>query len=171
MLLTHRSLDAHCATLWWRWIMFFVFPYKWAPVEWNWQGKTEVLGGKNLSQCHLVHHKSHMDWFWIELGLRGERPATNRLSRGTAVRRSVTKDVALKNEFFCCARDRHACYWKASHYPVRSKPSVLSKYQVPLSARRPAILTHIYHCSPQSLLAKAKILHKLGHGPFLPHAF
>jgi hypothetical protein len=23
---------------------------------------------KNLSQCHLVHHKSHTYWPWIELG-------------------------------------------------------------------------------------------------------
>jgi hypothetical protein len=25
------------------------------------RGKTEVLRGKKLSQCHFVHHKSHMD--------------------------------------------------------------------------------------------------------------
>jgi len=25
-------------------------------------GKTEVLVGKNLSQCCFVHHKSDMDW-------------------------------------------------------------------------------------------------------------
>jgi hypothetical protein len=41
---------------------------------------------KNLSPCHFVHHKFH----WIDPGAnpdrRGERPATNRLSHGTAAR-------------------------------------------------------------------------------------
>jgi hypothetical protein len=35
---------------------------------------------KNLYQCHFVYHKSH----WIDPGRRGERPATNCLSHGTA---------------------------------------------------------------------------------------
>ena len=46
MLQTHRSLKAFCATLWWRWLVFLVFPCNVAPVELNWQGKTEVLGEK-----------------------------------------------------------------------------------------------------------------------------
>jgi hypothetical protein len=40
---------------------------------------------KNQPQCHFVHHKSHMDWPRREPGLRGERPAINRLSHGTAI--------------------------------------------------------------------------------------
>jgi hypothetical protein len=46
-------------------------------------GETEELG-ESMSQCHFVYHKSHMDWPGREPGLRGERPATNRLSHGTA---------------------------------------------------------------------------------------
>jgi hypothetical protein len=42
---THRSLEAYCATLWWRWLVIFrFFPRNGTPVEWNSQGKTEVLG-------------------------------------------------------------------------------------------------------------------------------
>jgi hypothetical protein len=40
---------------------FFIFTSNGAPVELNWQGK-------NLSHCHFVHHKSHMDWPRIEPG-------------------------------------------------------------------------------------------------------
>jgi hypothetical protein len=51
--------------------------------------------GKNLSLCHFVDHKSHMDWPGIEPGpgLRGERPATNRLSH------EKVYNVALTNSF------------------------------------------------------------------------
>jgi hypothetical protein len=40
---------------------------------------TEVPG-ENLLQCHFVRHKSHMTY----PGCRGGKPATNRLSYGTA---------------------------------------------------------------------------------------
>ena len=38
-----------------------------ALVEWYWQGKPKYCE-TNLSPCHLVHHKSHMDWPVFEPG-------------------------------------------------------------------------------------------------------
>jgi len=38
---------------------------------------------KSLSQCHFVHHKSHLD-LGSNTELRGERPITNLLSHDTA---------------------------------------------------------------------------------------
>jgi hypothetical protein len=86
MLRTHRRLEDYCATLWWRWsVFFFVFPCNGAPVEWNWQGETEVLGERPVP----VRLLSTTNPTWTDLGsnrgLRGGRPATNRLSHGTAL--------------------------------------------------------------------------------------
>jgi hypothetical protein len=40
--------------------VFLLFHFNGAPVEWNWQRKPKY-SEKILSQCHFVHHKSHMD--------------------------------------------------------------------------------------------------------------
>jgi hypothetical protein len=76
MLRTHRSLKAYCATLCWSWLVFFIFPCNGATVEWNWQGKTEVLGEKPipvpLCQPQILHGLTR-----ARTQTRGERPATN----------------------------------------------------------------------------------------------
>jgi hypothetical protein len=78
-------------------------------------GKPEELGGKNLSQCHFVHHKSHMDSPGSNPGLRSGRPAANRLSHGTALFRrycSIVREITslklsanapVTSIFFCSA--------------------------------------------------------------------
>jgi hypothetical protein len=61
MLRTHRSLEAYCETLWWRWlfVLFFrVMEHRWNEIA---RGKPKD-SGRNLSHCHLVYPKSHMDW-------------------------------------------------------------------------------------------------------------
>ena len=70
---------------------FFIFPSNGAPMEWNWQGKTEVLGGKTCPSTTL----STTNPTWTDpgsiTGLRGVRLATNRLSHGTALVKALLK--------------------------------------------------------------------------------
>jgi hypothetical protein len=52
-------------------------------VEWELAEETEILV-RNLSHCHFVHHKSHMNWHGIEPGCCGGKPAADLLSYNKA---------------------------------------------------------------------------------------
>jgi hypothetical protein len=78
-------LKAYYATLWWGWWVFLLCHFNGVPVEWNWQWKTEVLGRKTCpSATNFTRNPTWTDPGKNQ-GLRGERPATNHLSHGTAV--------------------------------------------------------------------------------------
>jgi hypothetical protein len=63
---------------------FCPFHINGAPVEWNWQGKTEVLGEKPVSVPLCPTQIPHGLTTGSNPGLCGWRPAANRLSHGTA---------------------------------------------------------------------------------------
>jgi hypothetical protein len=65
-------------------ISFVIFSINRAPMEWNWQGKTEVLGEKTCLSATLPTTNPTWTDLGSNPGLRGERPATNRLSHCTA---------------------------------------------------------------------------------------
>jgi hypothetical protein len=73
-------------------INFFISPCNGAPVEWKWQGKTEVLRGN-------IRPSTTTSPTWTEpesnSGLRGERPATNRLSHGTTFPRLTSSMISF----------------------------------------------------------------------------
>jgi hypothetical protein len=53
-------------------------------------GETEELG-ENLPQCRFVQHKPHMLCPDANPGRRGGKPATNRLSYGTAIPTTLSR--------------------------------------------------------------------------------
>jgi hypothetical protein len=71
----------------------FIFPSNGAPVEWNRQGKTEVLGGKNLSQCHFIHQKIPHGLTWGRI--RASAVSGRRLTAWATARPVVTHLAAI----------------------------------------------------------------------------
>jgi hypothetical protein len=54
---------------------------------WNNTDREKLMHSeKSLSQCHFIHHKSHMDLAGIFSNLRDERPMANSLHHGTALK-------------------------------------------------------------------------------------
>jgi hypothetical protein len=66
-------------------IHYFVFPCNGGPVEWKWYEKTEVLGGKTCPSSTLSTTNPIENETGPNQDLSGKRPATNRLSHGTAM--------------------------------------------------------------------------------------
>jgi hypothetical protein len=72
-------------------------------VEWNWPGKTEVFGEKTCPSATL----STTNPIWTDTGsnpgLRGWRPAANRLIRGTAYRGlHIKSDISVPILLIVC---------------------------------------------------------------------
>jgi hypothetical protein len=86
-------------------ISFLVFPHNGVPVEWNWQGKTRNTRGITCPSATL----STTNPTWTDPGsnpgLRGKRPATNRLSRGTA--RNMLHEIRNNTWSLRCVRQSY----------------------------------------------------------------
>lgn len=73
-------------------------------------GKTEVLGEKNLSQCCFVHHKSDVDWPEIGPGLCGWKLVTDCQRYGMAWHGSIHLQQCVVSSNNCIAGISH-CAW------------------------------------------------------------
>jgi hypothetical protein len=93
---------------------FFTFPSNWAPVEWNWQGKAEVLGENPVPVPLSITNPTWTDPE-SNPGHRGGRPATNRLSHGTARRlRYISLMGGVMQTKSTCSPSSALHYWTVS---------------------------------------------------------
>jgi hypothetical protein len=119
------------------------FPSNGAQVEWNWQGRTEVLGEKPVPVPLCPPQIPHRLTLGSKSGLRGGRPAANRLSHGTAstehvetpavsisVYKRVSNNLYLSHESertFYVHSDTHWTGTRLTALPGRrQKPKVIS---------------------------------------------
>jgi hypothetical protein len=98
-----RPLVAYRTSPGWWWMMMSV------EQSMEWVGEETEALEEILPQYRFVHHKSHMTWPGLEPG----KPATNRLSYGTASvgsLTSITASVVMFREFvFCIALYLYWC--------------------------------------------------------------
>ena len=92
---------------------------------------------RNLSPRHFLHHKSHIDWPRIEPGPLRERPASNRLSHGAALKQKINLNCMQKpspyrtvNTLYLCFKNQsvNAVYW--NNRCLFSDPHKTHKYTV-----------------------------------------
>jgi hypothetical protein len=117
---THRSLKAYYVIQWWRWLFVFVFPCNWSPVEWNWTGKTVLLGEKPVlvSICPpQIPHGLKQDRPWAS-AVRGRRLTAWSMARSlflnyNSVRPNSTSTYTHSNSVLCQMNSTTTAYlWK-----------------------------------------------------------
>jgi hypothetical protein len=64
----------------------------------------QLFSGKNLSQCHFVHHKLDKGRLESNLGLRSEKKASNRLRHGKTSKYTAPIGVAARSKTWICDR-------------------------------------------------------------------
>jgi hypothetical protein len=83
-------------------------------VEWYWQGKTEKLGRKTCPSATLSTTNPTWTYSGANPVLRGERPATNHLSHGTA-RQFLLTFMKVRKPYVMTSVRIAGCLQKSTH--------------------------------------------------------